>query len=70
MNEWADVIDPCHENYDGCRDQMLLVGQTVLRFVQYGKEAAFETEEVIFEEIFEMEEVKHASKHHFINQMS
>ena len=68
VNEWADLIDQCHENYDGCRDQLLLVGQTVVHFGHYRKGTVFETEEVVSEEIFGME-VKHVSKQRSINQM-
>ena len=62
MNERADLIDQCYENYDGCRDSVLLVGQTFLHFGQYRKRTVFETEEVVSEEMFGTEEVKHASK--------
>ena len=55
MNELADVTDPCHKNYDGCRDPLLFVRQTVLRFDQHRKGTAFETEEVVSEGIFGME---------------
>jgi len=67
--EWYDLIDYCHENYDGCRDPYLLVDRKALRFGQYRKVTVFETEEVIYEEIFETEEEKHASNQRSINQM-
>ena len=70
MNKLAELIDQCHENYDGCRNPLSLIGQTVLRFDQCLKGTAFETEEVVSEGIFRMEEVKYASKQHSINQMS
>ena len=70
MNELAELIDHCRENYDGCQNLLSLVGQTVWRSDQCMKGTAFETEEVVSEEMFGMKEVKHAWKQHSINQMS